>query len=75
MKLLLELGADRHQNNLPTIDKIAPIIPKKNNHAGFHVLFWLIAIFKMTIINIILLAQIQLLTCLFTVFNFFPVVI
>ncbi len=35
MKLLLELGADCRQSNLPIIDKVAIIIPKKYNQARF----------------------------------------
>ena len=31
MKLLLEMGADRHCSNLPTIDKVAIIIPDEYN--------------------------------------------
>ena len=35
MKLLLELGADRRQNNLPTIEEVAIIIPDEYDQAGF----------------------------------------
>lgn len=31
MKLLLELGADRHHSNLPTIDEVAIVIPDEYN--------------------------------------------
>ena len=35
MKLLLELGPDCRQSNLPTIEEVAIIIPDKYNQAGF----------------------------------------
>lgn len=35
MKLLLELGADRHRSNLSTIDEVAMIIPDKYQQGGF----------------------------------------
>ena len=75
MKLLLKLGVDRRQSNLPTIDKIAIIIPKEYNQARFHDIVLAYIVMKITIISIILLAQIQLLICLFTIFYFFLMVI
>ena len=36
MKLLLELGADCHCNNLPTTDEVPMIIPDEYQHGRFH---------------------------------------
>lgn len=40
MKLLLELGADRQQSNLPTIEEVAIIIPDEYNQSEFRDIFW-----------------------------------
>lgn len=36
MKLFLEMRADQYYNNLPTVDKVAIIIPDEYNSGGFH---------------------------------------